>query len=162
MKIGVLSDTHLTDKSQELPKKMLEDFKGADLIIHAGDLVDCSVIDKLKKVCPNVIAVCGNMDPAEVRNKFPEKQIVSAGKFRIGVYHGYGAAANLVEFLSEIFRNDSVDIVIFGHSHLGLNQEKNGIIFFNPGSPTDKVYAKENTYGIIELNNKIELKLVKL
>ncbi|MFA5275783.1 MAG: metallophosphoesterase family protein [Candidatus Omnitrophota bacterium] len=162
MRIGVLSDTHLTDKSQELPRKMLEDFKGVDLIIHAGDLIDCSVIDKLKKVCPNVIAVCGNMDPAEVRNKLPEKQIVSAGKFKIGVYHGNGVAANLVELLSGVFRNDAVDIIIFGHSHSGMNQEKNGIIFFNPGSPTDKVYARENSYGIIELNDKIELKLVKL
>ena len=162
MKIGILSDTHLTDGSQELPQKMLEDFKNADMIIHAGDLVDYSVIDKLKKVCANVKAVYGNMDPPEVKSKLKELEIINAGRYRIGVYHGYGTPPNLIEQLSEIFKNDKIDIVIFGHSHSGLNQEKNGIIFFNPGSPTDKIYAKENTYGIIELNDKIELKLVKL
>ena len=61
-----------------------------------------------------------------------------------------------------IFKNDKVDIVIFGHSHFGLNQEKNGVIFFNLEALPDKVYAKDNTYGIIELNGKIELKLIKL
>jgi len=162
VRIGVISDTHLIDKTQELPQIMLEDFKSADMIIHAGDLVDLSVIEKLKKVCPQVIAVYGNMDPSEVRSKLPEKEIINAGKFRIGVFHGYGAPANLVDLLSGIFKNDKVDIVIFGHSHSGLNQEKNGVVFFNPGSPTDKIYAKSNSYGIIELNGKIELKLIKL
>ena len=162
MKIGVLSDTHLTDKTQELPKNMLEDFKSADMVIHAGDLVDFSVIERLKKVCPKVIAVYGNMDPAEVRSKLPEKEIINAGKFRIGIFHGYGSPANLIDLLADIFKNDKVDIIIFGHSHSGLNQERNGVIFFNPGSPTDKIYAKDNSYGIIELNGKIELKLIKL
>ena len=162
MKIGVVSDTHLTDKTQELPKNMLDDFKSADMVIHAGDLVDFSVIERLKKVCPKVIAVYGNMDPFEVRSKLPKKEIINVGKFRIGVFHGYGASANLIDLLTGIFKNDKVDIVIFGHSHSGLNQEKDGVIFFNPGSPTDKIYAKDNTYGIIELNDKIELKLIKL
>ena len=162
MKIGVVSDTHLTDKTQELPKNMLDDFKSADMVIHAGDLVDFSVIERLKKVCPKVIAVYGNMDPFEVRSKLPKKEIINVGKFRIGVFHGYGASANLIDLLTGIFKNDKVDIVIFGHSHSGLNQEKDGVIFFNPGSPTDKIYAKDNTYGMIELNGKIELKLIKL
>lgn len=162
MRIGVVSDTHLTDKTQELPKNMLEDFKGVDMVIHAGDLVDFSVVERLKKVCPKVIAVYGNMDPPEVRSRLAEKEIVNAGKFKIGVFHGYGAAANLIDLLTEVFKNDKVDIVIFGHSHSGLNHEKNGVIFFNPGSPTDKIYAEDNTYGIIELNDKIELKLIKL
>jgi len=162
MKIGVLSDTHLSDKSQSLPKKMLDDFKGVDMIIHAGDLISLSVIEKLKKICPNVIAVSGNMDPEAVRKKFPEKQVISAGKFKIGIYHGNGAPANLVELMASVFKDEKVDIIIFGHSHYGYNEEKNGIFFFNPGSPTDKIYAKENSYGIIELNDKIELKLVKI
>ena len=143
MKIGVVSDTHLTDKTQELPKNMLDDFKSADMVIHAGDLVDFSVIERLKKVCPKVIAVYGNMDPFEVRSKLPKKEIINVGKFRIGVFHGYGASANLIDLLTGIFKNDKVDIVIFGHSHSGLNQEKDGVIFFNPGSPTDKIYAKD-------------------
>jgi len=162
MKIGVLSDTHISSKADKLPKQMLDDFKGVDMIIHAGDLVDLSVVDALKKVCPNVVAVSGNMDPDTVRRKFPEKQVISVGKFKIGIYHGYGSPAGLVDLLASVFKNDPVDIIIFGHSHAGLNQEKNGIFFFNPGSPTDKIYAGENSYGIINLGDKIEFKLIKL
>ena len=162
MRIGVISDTHITDKSQELPKKISEVFKGVDLIIHAGDLADLTVIEKLKKICPDVRAVWGNMDPQEVRTQLPEREIIKVNNHSIGLMHGRGAPANLIELLSSEFKNDPVDIVIFGHSHAGLNKSINGILYFNPGSPTDKVYAKENTVGIIEINGRIEAKLIKL
>ena len=53
MKIGVLSDTHIPDRAQDIPKDILENFKGVDMIIHVGDLIDLSVLDKLKNICPN-------------------------------------------------------------------------------------------------------------
>ena len=162
MKIGVVSDTHLTDKTQELPKNMLDDFKSADMVIHAGDLVDFSVIERLKKVCPKVIAVYGNMDPFEVRSKLPKKEIINVGKFRIGVFHGYGASANLIDLLTGIFKNDKVDIVIFGHSHSAFNERRGDTLFLNPGSPTDQIFSKYNSYGIIEINDKIEARIVEL
>jgi predicted phosphodiesterase len=55
-----------------------------------------------------------------------------------------------------------VDVIIFGHSHNGLSLVKNGILYFNPGSPTDKIYAKANSVGIIEINDRIEGKIVEI
>jgi putative phosphoesterase len=162
MKIGVISDTHISDKSQELPEKIKEAFRGVDMIIHVGDLVNLSVIDKLKKICPDVRGVCGNMDPDEVRKNLREKEIITAGKFRLGVTHGIGAPANLIDVATETFKNDRVDVIIFGHSHNGLSLVKNGILYFNPGSPTDKIYAKANSVGIIEINDRIEGKIVEI
>jgi len=162
MKIGIISDTHITDKNEELPPKVKEAFKGVDMIIHVGDLVDLSVLEKLKQICPDVRGVSGNMDPNEVRDRLREKEIIVIGKFRIGVMHGIGAPANLIDVTTEAFKNDRVDAIIFGHSHNGVNLVKNGILYFNPGSPTDKVYAKANSCGIIDINDKITGVIVEL
>jgi putative phosphoesterase len=162
MKIGVISDTHISDKTQELPVKIKEAFKGVDMIIHVGDLVELSVLEKLRKICSDVRGVCGNMDPQEVRKTLREKEIITAGKYRIGVMHGIGAPVNLIDVTTEAFKNDRVDAIIFGHSHNGLNMVKNGILYFNPGSPTDKVYAKVNSVGIIEVNDKIEGRIIEI
>jgi len=162
MKIGVISDTHIPDRAETIPAKVLEDFKTVDMIIHAGDLVDLKVIEELKKVCANVKAVRGNMDPPEVTDRFPEKEIITAGNYKIGVMHGSGAPVHLVDFLTRAFKDDDVDIIIFGHSHSGFNEKKGNILFFNPGSSTDKAFAPYNSYGIIELNDKIEARIIKL
>jgi len=162
MKIGVISDTHLRDKNESLPKEIQEGLKPVDMIIHAGDLVDLSVLEKLKKICPQVIAVRGNMDPEPVRKILPEKEIIKVGKFRIGLAHGQGHPAGLPDLLLNMFRNDLVDAIVFGHSHNPLNEVRNGILLFNPGSATDKVFAEYNSYGILEINDKIEGRIIRI
>ncbi|OGX15191.1 MAG: hypothetical protein A2166_00170 [Omnitrophica WOR_2 bacterium RBG_13_41_10] len=161
MRIGVISDTHIPDRVNTIPAVILEDFKNTDMIIHAGDLVHLIVLDELGRICKNVKAVWGNMDPYEVRKNLPEKEIIPVGKFRIGLMHGYGHPNQLISLLSSEFKNDNVDMIIFGHSHQSLNETREGIIFFNPGSATDKIFAPYNSYGIIEINDKIEAKIIK-
>jgi putative phosphoesterase len=162
VRIGVISDTHIIDKAQGLPEEILKDFKHCDMVIHAGDLIDISVLDKLKSVCPVVKAVAGNMDPPEVKAKLPEKQIIPVAKYKIGLMHGYGPAHALLPLLTEAFKKDAVDIIIFGHSHSAYNRKNGRILYFNPGSPTDKIFAQCNSYGIIEINTKIEAKIIKV
>ena len=162
MKIGVISDTHISDKAAGLPIEILKGLQGVDMIIHAGDLADLSVLNKLKSICHNVKAVWGNMDPPDVREELNEKEIIKAGNFKIGIMHGCGRPDNLIEILSEEFKKDNVDIIIFGHSHSSLNEKRGNILFFNPGSPTDKIFSPYNSYGIIEINDKIEAKIIKL
>jgi putative phosphoesterase len=162
MKIGVISDTHIPDRAKEIPKKILEDFKKVDMIIHVGDLVDFNVIEKLQSVCSNVRAVWGNMDRENVRRQLPEKEIINAGNYRIGIMHGWGAPNKLIEVLTSAFKNDNVDIIIFGHAHYSVNERKNNILFFNPGSATDKIFAPYNSYGIIEINDKIDARIIKI
>lgn len=162
MRIGVISDTHIPDRAKEIPVKIIEEFKKVDMIIHAGDLAELSVLEKLKTICPNIKAVWGNMDPDEVRKKLPEKEIIQAGKYKIALMHGFGAPANLTSLLKDIFKDSQADIIVFGHSHAAFNQKIGDTLFFNPGSATDKIFAPFNSYGIIEVNDKIEAKIIKI
>ncbi len=162
MRIGVISDTHIPERTKTIPQAILEDFKNVDMIIHAGDLVDLIVIDELSAACKNIKAVYGNMDPYEVKKGLPEKEIVKIGKYRIGIMHGNGAPFRLMELMKQSFKNDKVDLIIFGHSHTPLSEMDGDILFFNPGSPTDKIFSPYNSYGIIEINDKIEARIIKI
>jgi len=154
VKIGVISDTHIPDRSEHVPKVILDAFKHVDLIVHAGDMVSLRVIDELKKSCPRIVAVSGNMDPEAVRKKYPVKEVLEILGYRVGLMHGAGPAANLPELLKDAFKADDCDLIIFGHSHKPMNEKIGAVLFFNPGSATDFT-AEYNSYGIIELKEKL-------
>lgn len=160
-KVGVLSDTHIHAAS-ELPKQLLRAFKDADLILHAGDLVELAVLEELKKIGPEVKAVCGNMDAPNVKRALPEKEIIRIDQFRIGLTHGRGAPFNLMQTVREKFSDDGVDCIVYGHSHSPRNEIHQAILYFNPGSPTDKFFAPYNSYGILEIEKKIIGKITKI
>ncbi|MCX5706705.1 MAG: metallophosphoesterase [Candidatus Omnitrophica bacterium] len=162
MRIIVISDTHIPEGADAIPQKLMEEVKLADMVIHAGDFIDLATFEKLKNACSKIIAVSGNMDPEEIKKKLPQKEIIKVGNFKIGIMHGAGASNKLPELLTAAFKNDAVDIIIFGHSHSPLNEKKGSILFFNPGSPTDKIFATYNSYGIIDINEAIEARIIKL
>ncbi len=161
MKIGVIADTHIPDRANELPEQVIQEFQQVDMIIHAGDFTNVQIFDKLKTLA-QVKAVHGNMDPIGIVEKLPRKEIVKCGKFSIGIFHGSGNPAVIIEQLKNEFKNDKVDIIVFGHSHKPMNEWIGKVLFFNPGSPTDKVFAPFNSFGIIEINDKISARIVKL
>ena len=161
MLIGVISDTHIPDAVDDLPSKIYEVFSNVDLIIHAGDIMDLGTLEKLNKIS-RVEAVCGNMDHLEVKNFLPQKKIITAGNFRIGIFHGRGAPAGLIDVLKKEFEDEKVDCIIFGHSHNPLSEVHDGVLFFNPGSATDKIFAPYNSCGILEINDTIKGKIIKL
>ncbi len=152
--IGVISDTHIPDRSEHIPRIVLDAFKQVDLIIHAGDLVNLGVIEELKSVCAKVVVVAGNMDQEAVKNKYPVKQVLEIFGKKIGLMHGAGPALNLLELLKDAFKEDDCDLIIFGHSHKSMNERIGAVLFFNPGSATDPT-AAYNSYGIIELKRKL-------
>jgi len=161
LKIGVISDTHIANKNEHIPGIILDVFKQVDMVLHAGDIVDLQAIDELKSVCPNVIAVAGNMDQEAVRRKYPAKQILELSGYKVGLMHGSGAPLNLVELLKGAFKDDNPDIIIFGHSHKPMNEFICKVLFFNPGSATD-LTAECNSYGLIELDQGINARIIKI
>ena len=158
MKIGVVSDTH----SHVIPRQLLDDFKKVDLIIHAGDFCLTEDLNVFKKV-QTVRAVYGNMDGLELRQVLPERDVFDAGGVKVGLCHGHGSPNKVLEIVKKEFRKEKPDVVIFGHSHLPVNETINGVLYFNPGSPTDIVRAPYCSYGILDIENgKISGKIIKV
>lgn len=164
MRILVISDTHIPVARETLPEIIIQEAKNASLCLHAGDLVTYDVFEKLTSLTKTV-AVRGNMDTEEVRKKLPEKEIIEIENIRIGLIHGQGAPSSLISFVEEKFKKDlkTLNVIIFGHSHHPLIKKKGEILYFNPGSPTDKFFASYNSYGILEIKGeKIEPKIIKI
>lgn len=162
MKIVVLSDTHIPQAAEELPAKIYDELKSADLLLHAGDITSLIFLKNLQKLAKDIRAVYGNMDDLSLRKILPKKEVIKVNGFTIGLVHGWGSPSGLVDLVEKEFQEKKPDIIIFGHSHQPLCLNKNGILFFNPGSPTDKVFSGANSYGIISINDSIDAKIVTL
>jgi hypothetical protein len=161
MRILVLSDTHIPRMAKEMPKAVYEEAKKCDLILHAGDLTENKLLEKLNKI-KRTIAVCGNMDSPDLSASLKKKEVIELKGHKIGLTHGWGAPDGMIERIYGEFKDDGVDCIVFGHSHHALNESFKDVLFLNPGSPTDKVFAKFNSYGIIEISKKIKAEIVKI
>jgi uncharacterized protein len=120
-RVGVISDTHGL-----LRPEVLEFLRGSDLIVHAGDICEQSVLDALGKLA-KVSVVKGNNDRGEWTNSLNETELFSVANHWFYVIHD----------LSQIDIDPiaaGVHVVISGHSHKPMVQEKNGVLFLNPGS----------------------------
>jgi len=158
VRIGVISDTHLTSCDERLTRLLKDYFKDADLILHAGDLVDLRVLDAFAG--KEVKAVCGNMDLPSVRQSLPKKLIFDLNNYRVGLIHGWGMPYGIEsKLLREVGR---VDCLVYGHTHRATNTVKDGILFFNPGSATDRRFGSRNTIGMLEIGEKINGEIIEL
>ena len=141
---------------------MLEDFKSVELIVHAGDFCSLDMLERFKSF-KDFKAVHGNMDEYALRKILPRRQIFKAGAFTIGIYHGEGAPDQVLDKVKEEFKNEKVDAVIFGHSHRAFNELVGEVLYFNPGSPNDTIFAPYCSYGILDLSgDKIEGRIIKV
>jgi len=158
MKIVVFSDTHL--KVWAIPELILEDLKSCDMILHAGDITSMNLIHELEAYA-KVHAVCGNMDETEVKDALPSKKILEIDGLKIGLIHGYGAPFGIRKRILKEF--EDVNCIVYGHTHRAYFDFENNIYFFNPGSPTDRIFAPFKSYGILEVSNgKIKGEIIRL
>jgi putative phosphoesterase len=147
MLVAILSDTHLPSGGRRIPDRALELARGADLILHAGDLVTLPVLTELQRLGPRVVAVHGNMDDEAVRAALPATAEVDADGATIAMTHDAGPAAGRLERLRRRFPD--ADAVVFGHSHIPLlERDAEGFQIFNPGSATDRRRQPRHTMGV--------------
>ncbi|ANS76175.1 phosphodiesterase [Paenibacillus yonginensis] len=154
MIIGIVSDTHLRGGKVKLPDKLTEAFKEVDYILHLGDWTSLEVYDQLAALAP-VDGIAGNNDGYEIIERFGEKKIVSFEGVRIGLVHGhepYSSRLATPQKARKAFEGDSVSCVLFGHSHQPYLQKEDGVLLFNPGSPTDKRREKQYSFGLLEID----------
>ncbi|WP_274362403.1 metallophosphoesterase family protein [Paenibacillus thermotolerans] len=155
MRVGVVSDTHMLSRARALPKALVDGLQGVDLIVHAGDFTDPSVVAMLEEIAP-VEAVAGNNDGTDIIRRFGWRKVVELGGRRIGVVHGHDGPGRSTEWKAfHAFRDEKVDAIVFGHSHVPHYEWIDGVLLFNPGSPTDKRRQARYSYGLMELDEKI-------
>lgn len=133
--VGLIADTHIPVRAREIPQKVFEVFDKVDFIIHAGDLVDLSVIDDLEQVAP-VLAVYGNMDGPEIRGKLPKINSAKILNWKIGVTHDPKALFGMGK-MREIAKQNGFDVLVYGHTHNPRIKWEGKTLFINPGSPTN-------------------------
>jgi len=158
MRIGVISDTHLKGCNDQLKRIADDYFRDVDMILHAGDLVNLEVLEAFAG--KEVRAVSGNMDNIEVRKHLPEKMIIELKGFKIGLIHGWGMPFGLEWKLRKKF--DEIHCLIYGHTHHACNKLNDNVLYFNPGSPTDRRFAPLNTVGILEIGDRIHGKILEI
>lgn len=154
----VLSDTHLPKRGRWLPPRLVREIERADVVLHAGDFMTEEVVEDLLVLNRNLVAVVGNNDDEYIRRRFRRKEKIKLGGYTIGLVHGDGGAREqTAKRAYEAFHGEKLDVIIFGHSHLPYQNVYQGLIFFNPGSPTDKRRSPSYSYGIIEIGGTLEL-----
>jgi len=158
MKIGVISDTHLTEPSLDFKKMIESRFRDVEKIFHAGDFVDWSIAEFLSTQ-KELMAVCGNMDPRDIQRAFPRKRVIGVKGFKIGLIHGGGPPFGIESRIRGEF--DEVDAIVYGHSHTPANHQIQNIYFFNPGSPTRSSIHRP-TLGILHVGETIEGEIIKI
>ncbi|HNT37105.1 MAG TPA: metallophosphoesterase family protein, partial [bacterium] len=140
MKVVVLSDTHLPAFGVRLPDEAIRAIGESDLILHSGDIVQKSFLDELSGR-KEVRAVLGNMDMEPLASLLPETRIEELEGVRIGMTHGFGAPQGIEQRVQTRFRKeDNLDVLIFGHSHVPMQRMQGNLLLLNPGSATDRVY----------------------
>ncbi|MDQ4149991.1 MAG: metallophosphatase family protein [Actinomycetota bacterium] len=149
-KIGVISDTHIPGRGRRLPQQVFELFEGADLILHAGDVIGSSVLEELERIAPTT-AVLGNCDLPELAKTLPPKTTVRMGDLAIGMVHDSGSKEGRRPRLAAAFRGHRV--VVFGHSHRPMIEDDGSLLLLNPGSACDPRWAKVPTVAILEIED---------
>jgi putative phosphoesterase len=140
--VAVIADTHMPRGSRRLP---LERLRGADAILHAGDLMEREVLEELQALGPPVYAVRGNVDSSWLQARLPLTLTVELAGARVGMIHDAGPARGRLERLRRRFPDTAA--VVFGHSHIPLHEEHDGFQIFNPGSPTERRRQPQHTMG---------------
>lgn len=156
MRVIVLSDTHIPKRAKELPSELVRELKQADLIIHAGDWQTIEVLDMLRPYGP-IEGVYGNVDSEHIKQQFPDKKLLEIKGFKIGVVHGHGQKQTTEKRALAAFSEESLDLLIFGHSHIPVKKQIGGMWVFNPGSPTDKRRQPSFSFGILEITDTLEI-----
>lgn len=131
--IGVISDTHVPTRAKCVPKEALQEFENVDYIIHAGDLVDLTVIDELEQLAP-VLAVHGNMDSLQVSSVLPKLNSLKLFDWKIGVAHDPGMLRDIGK-MQQIIEQNGFNVFVTGHTHRSDIKWSGKTLYVNPGSP---------------------------
>jgi len=164
VRIVVLSDTHAPRRWKSCPPAVASRLRGADLILHAGDVCTAAVLDELAQYAP-VTAVLGNNDGPDVAAwGAAETAALTLDGLPVAMIHDSGPAAGRLARLRARF--PAARLVLFGHSHIPLEaaDADRNLRIFNPGSPTDRRRQPHGTLGLLHVadGTLVEARIVEV
>ena len=137
VRLVLLADTHVPKRARDLPEEVWRAVEEADVVLHAGDWVDVSLLDRLEERARRLVACYGNNDGPELRARLPLVATAELGGVRLAVVHETGQAQGRERRCAEQYAD--VDVLVFGHSHIPWDTVAGtGLRLLNPGSPTDR------------------------
>jgi putative phosphoesterase len=155
VRVLLTADTHIPDFASALPPELLEECGRVDLIVHAGDVTRASVLRELSDRAP-VYAVVGNNDGPGVRRwGARDTTELDVNGAHVVVIHDAGPAKGRGRRLRRRF--PGADVVLFGHSHIPMDIEDDGLRLMNPGSPTWKRRQPRPTFAVVTFGRTVEV-----
>ena len=119
------------------------------MVLHAGDVCTADVLAELAQYAP-VHAVLGNNDGSDVAEwGAPATLEIELGGLRVAMIHDSGQATGRLRRMRAAF--PAARLVVFGHSHIPMDQSEGGLRIFNPGSPTDRRRQPHGTLGVLDI-----------
>jgi uncharacterized protein len=149
MRVVVVSDTHAPRRWKSCPPAVATLLRGADLILHAGDVCTAAVLDELSGYAP-VRVVLGNNDGPDVAAwGAPPVAEFDLDGLPAAMIHDSGPRTGRLPRLRRQF--PAARLVVFGHSHIPLSEADGDLRIFNPGSPTDRRRQPQGTVGVLRI-----------
>jgi hypothetical protein len=149
-KIGIISDTHGL-----IRQRVVKSFKDVDLIVHAGDVGKPEVLETLQSIA-RVYPVRGNVDGGKWADNLPFTEVVKVGQTYLYVLHDLNTLD--LDPVAAGF-----NAVISGHSHIPKIEERNGVLFLNPGSAGPKRLKYLASIAFLYINGvSIDTEIVEL
>jgi uncharacterized protein len=148
--LGVISDTHGL-----LRPEAIDALRGVHQILHAGDVGTPEILDQLKQIAP-VTAVRGNVDGGAWARKIPLTEVIEIGGISIYMLH-------ILDKLDLKPEAAGFSAVIYGHSHVPKIEEKNGVLYFNPGSAGPRRFKLPVSIGKLMVDaGKVHAEIIQL
>ena len=148
--LGVISDTHGLLRSEAV-----DALRGVSRILHAGDIGAPEILEQLQALAP-VTAVRGNVDGGALARKLPLSEVIEVDGISIYMLH-------ILEKLDLKPEAAGFSAVIYGHSHVPKIEEKNGVLYFNPGSAGPRRFKLPVTVGKLTVDGeKVHAEIIEL
>jgi putative phosphoesterase len=150
IKVGLIADTH-----NYLDPQVFKYFEGRDEIWHAGDFGSYNIVEQLQNIAP-VTGVYGNIDGQDIRKEYPLHERFSRQGINFWMTHIGGTMGRYCIPIREEMENDAPDVFICGHSHIlkiGRDQDKNKMLFINPGAAGRQGFQVYRTCVRFDIDN---------
>ncbi len=148
MKVGVISDTHGYCHS-----RVFHVFEGVEMILHAGDIGDETVITDLEALAP-VKAVVGNVDGPPLTDRYPAVAEVSLEGHLLLITHQGGPPERLSAKLKTMVEERKPTVLVFGHTHLPLARHQGGVLYLNPGYAGRQRFGWKRSVAILDITQE--------